>query len=184
LSGLTTNAVAARAGVGIGSLYDFFPTREAVVTALAQQRLEALRQDVEAALDEALRRSESDGLLLLLTLIVDRVVADRALFRALLREAPFLREVPEIQRAIGRLFDLGPLARERARNRTVSLEAAGETWLMSRMLAGAALDIAFADADAPARKVLVRELARLGFRMFAGRDPNPPQRTRKLRRTP
>lgn len=171
LSGLTTNEIAARAGVGIGSLYEFFPNREAVLAALAHERLEALRHEVDAALDEAIRRPEGEGLAFLLAFIVDRVAAQRALFRALLREAPFLREIPETQRAIASFFDLGALARRRAKHQRMSTEPAVDGWLMNRMLASGVLDIAFAESDAPARRALVRELARLAFRMFEGRDP-------------
>ena len=38
------------------------------------------------------------------------------------------------------------------------------------MVANAVLEIAFLDADAPERAVLVDELARLTFRMLRGRD--------------
>lgn len=171
LAGLNTNAIAARAGVGIGSLYEFFPSREAVLAALARERLVALRAEVAEGLEEALRRPEDEGVVFLLGLIVERVAAEKNLFRALLREAPFLRELPETRRAIADLFGLGPLARERALHAMASIEEAGDTWLMGRMLAGAVLDIAFAERGAPARAELVRELARLAFRMFAGRDP-------------
>lgn len=40
--GYTTNAVAARAGVSIGSVYQYFPNRDAVTRALIERRSEAL----------------------------------------------------------------------------------------------------------------------------------------------
>ena len=46
-SGLTTNAIAARAGASIGTLYQFFPNKDAIVAALAERYLECMRQVLE-----------------------------------------------------------------------------------------------------------------------------------------
>ncbi len=45
---LTTNAVALRAGVSIGSLYQYFPNREAILAAVARDHLDAVHQHVAA----------------------------------------------------------------------------------------------------------------------------------------
>ena len=45
---LTTNAVAVRAGVSIGSLYQYFPNREAVLAALAWQHLDRVYRHIAA----------------------------------------------------------------------------------------------------------------------------------------
>ena len=42
-SGFTTNAIAAQAQISIGSLYQFFPNKEAVVAALCDRLLEEMR---------------------------------------------------------------------------------------------------------------------------------------------
>ena len=49
---ITTNLIAERAGVSIGTLYQYFPTREAIVEAMATQE----RARVMRALDELLTR--------------------------------------------------------------------------------------------------------------------------------
>jgi len=49
LSGYNTNAVAARAGVSIGSLYQYFPGKDAIMDALARRETAALRGDIAAA---------------------------------------------------------------------------------------------------------------------------------------
>lgn len=59
--GYTTNAVAARAGVSIGSVYQYFPHRDSVTRALIERRSEALLAalldiDAAAAGREGLRR--------------------------------------------------------------------------------------------------------------------------------
>lgn len=47
---LTTNRVAERAGVSIGSLYQYFPNKEALVAALSKKHLDDIEATIEAAL--------------------------------------------------------------------------------------------------------------------------------------
>jgi AcrR family transcriptional regulator len=47
---VTTNAIAARAGSGMGSLYRFFPNKEAIVIALANRYMEGIEQVTQYAL--------------------------------------------------------------------------------------------------------------------------------------
>jgi AcrR family transcriptional regulator len=49
-AGYTTNAIAARAGVSIGSLYQYFPTKDAVTVALIAREQTALVRDATGAL--------------------------------------------------------------------------------------------------------------------------------------
>lgn len=53
LGGFTTNAIAEKAGVSVGSLYQYFPTKEAVLTMLIRRKREALIAALESARAEA-----------------------------------------------------------------------------------------------------------------------------------
>jgi AcrR family transcriptional regulator len=63
IGGYTTNAIAARAGVSIGSLYQYFPTKDAVTVALIErERTELVSEAMQAlALDD--RRQALHGLI-------------------------------------------------------------------------------------------------------------------------
>lgn len=50
LDGFNTNAVAERAGVSIGSLYQYFPSKDALTLALLQREAERFHADASAAL--------------------------------------------------------------------------------------------------------------------------------------
>jgi AcrR family transcriptional regulator len=56
LEGYTTNAIAAHAGVSIGSLYQYFPTKDAVTIALIERESAGIAQEVIVALGDADRR--------------------------------------------------------------------------------------------------------------------------------
>jgi AcrR family transcriptional regulator len=53
LAGFNTNAVAERAGVSIGSLYQYFPSKDAVLVALMEQSLTMFSEDLSEAIDGA-----------------------------------------------------------------------------------------------------------------------------------
>lgn len=56
LDGYTTNAIAERAGVSIGSLYQYFPTKDAVTVALIERERADLVQEASAVLAQPERR--------------------------------------------------------------------------------------------------------------------------------
>lgn len=165
LASATTNRIAREAGVGIGSLYEFFPGRDAILAVLCHRRLDALGKRAEAALESVNHRSPDEAVRIILSEIVEGVFADRWLFRVLLREAPFLRELPEIQWRIARLLELGRLERERRKGRRLSQSEQASNWLLGRMLAAAVVDVVFAGQQDPPRDVLKGELINLVVRM-------------------
>ncbi|MEG3144039.1 TetR/AcrR family transcriptional regulator [Sphingomonas sp. RT2P30] len=58
LVGYNTNAVAARAGISIGSLYQYFPDKDAIMIALARRETAGLRGDIhDARLDPGSREA-------------------------------------------------------------------------------------------------------------------------------
>jgi AcrR family transcriptional regulator len=97
---LSTNAVARRAGVSIGSLYQYFPNKEALVAALADRH----RTEVLASL--AVRFEEASSLPLeaavrhLVAGVVAAHATDVALHRALSEQTPRVGRLKELIEAI------------------------------------------------------------------------------------
>ena len=55
----TTNHIAAAAGVSVGSLYEYFPNKDAILVALVERQLDAMMAQLHAHLEET-RRSARD----------------------------------------------------------------------------------------------------------------------------
>jgi AcrR family transcriptional regulator len=173
---VTTNHIAERAGVGIGTLYEFFPNKESIVAALAERRLAGLVELVKDSVETALRLPDREAAGFLVRTIVEAVSSDRELYAVLLRQAPFLQRLPSMKLATHALFEFGRLAGERARHRMKLPQLEADTWLISRMVQSAVLEIAFLEEGTMDRKLLTDELVRLTFRMIQGRDPDGPTR--------
>jgi AcrR family transcriptional regulator len=78
--GVPLEEVARRAGVGIGTLYRHFPTRDAIIEAVYRHEVERLCDSAETLLQE---RSAGDALELWLHEFVDYVAAKRGMAEAL-----------------------------------------------------------------------------------------------------
>ena len=89
-SGTTTNRVAERAGISVGSLYQYFPSREALVAAVAQRYSETMKASLEALLVQTQADDLKTALNRLLRCITDVHAVDPDLSRILATELPRL----------------------------------------------------------------------------------------------
>lgn len=62
MSAFNTNAVAERAGVSIGSLYQYFPNKDAILVALIERRVHAFAEAMESLVGDMKGRSFAEDL--------------------------------------------------------------------------------------------------------------------------
>jgi AcrR family transcriptional regulator len=103
---LTTNRVAEVAGIGIASLYEYFPNKHSVVAAVIASTMEDVLVDIEAALDRAVTETPEAGLTTWISAMFLALDKRRALAATLLREVPFLHDVPAMRQLPKRLLGL------------------------------------------------------------------------------
>ncbi|HEY8616350.1 TetR/AcrR family transcriptional regulator [Phenylobacterium sp.] len=168
---LTTNAISERAGVSIGTLYEYFPNRESIVAALAAESCRRLVVRMAQAVEETVGLAPFAGVEHLIRAGVGALRAPENVFTVLLKEAPFVLRLPAFQEARAALTELCQDIRVRSPTRLELPEPQADTWLISQMLFSAMLEIAFLEGPPGRRAVLEHELARLTFRMALGRDP-------------
>jgi AcrR family transcriptional regulator len=167
---VTTNHIARQAGVSVGTLYEFFPNKEAIVAALAERQLGEMVAHVQQGLVLAFELEPRERVRFVIRRIVDHLAADRALFRVLL-QTPFVQQLPVSQRATHAAFEL---ARQASVGRAMNLpHLEADLWLITRIVYSAVLEIAFTEGLEHDRGVLTDELARLTYRMIHAADPAP-----------
>lgn len=132
---LTTNAVAERAGVSIGTLYQYFPNKEAILDALADREMADLSHRVLEVLKEPGAITPRERI----ARVVRAVMAGyggRPQVHRLVMEDSFRRGgarlVPLIQELVGFLSSTGPLAGD---GQAVKLSHA-EAFVMTNAFAG------------------------------------------------
>jgi len=169
--GLTTNHIAKAAGVGIGTLYDFFPDKESVVAVLAERLMAVSMAKMQAAFAESRNMGPWPGVVRLTEQAVANVVEERKLSYVLLRQIPFVMTLPMVATWRTAMTELAQDIRIAA-GATINLPAPKEdTWLIAQMLFNAILEIGFLDTSEEERRALTIGLARLTYRMAVGRDP-------------
>lgn len=86
--GLTTNAVATTAGVSIGSLYQYFPNKEALVGALIERHMEEMNALVLAELTRVALLPIAQGARAVIELTIRAHAIDPELHRVLTEQVP------------------------------------------------------------------------------------------------
>jgi AcrR family transcriptional regulator len=85
---LTTNRIAEVAGVSIGSVYQYFPDKRAIFTALHERHIQQIDRVIQGALVEHARSSLEDLMRAIIDAMVEAHTTDPELYEMLLQEVP------------------------------------------------------------------------------------------------
>ena len=86
--GLTTNAVAEQAGVSIGSLYQYFPSKEALVAALIEQHIEEMNAAILSELTRVAQLPMAQAVRAVIELTIRAHSVEPELHRVLTEQVP------------------------------------------------------------------------------------------------
>ena len=86
--GLTTNAVADAAGVSIGSLYQYFPSKEALVAALIEQHIEEMNSEILTELTRVAQLPMSQAVRAVIELTIKAHAVNPELHKILTEQVP------------------------------------------------------------------------------------------------
>ena len=86
--GLTTNAVAELAGVSIGSLYQYFPNKQALVAALIERRLDEKNANTHRELARVAQQPFPEAVRSMIRMTIENYAASPELSRVLIEQVP------------------------------------------------------------------------------------------------
>ncbi|MGB3372003.1 MAG: TetR/AcrR family transcriptional regulator [Rhodococcus sp. (in: high G+C Gram-positive bacteria)] len=104
--GLTTNRIAAEAGIGIGTVYRYFADKNELLTALRDRASVQITNELAAAVTTSLSFDQSVAVRQLFTLLVEAVERNEAIINALANEVPMGLQgniLPEVEGQLMRL---------------------------------------------------------------------------------
>ncbi len=157
----STNKVAERAGTSIGTLYEYFPSREALVTAVIERLAERLVARTLEALDQAIADPHEDQVRRWLATMVEALEREARLVRVIETQVPFTWEIPML-RELQRRLEAIAAARGQAIARITGRAYSPETvFLMTTIAKATVLQIATDRPRELDREVLIDEFARL-----------------------
>ena len=164
MEGLTTNAIAAKAGVCIGTLYQYFPNKEAILDALADHELRAMSGRVMAAMQDPALQTTQDRVATLVHAVAatygqrhaaHRLVMAHSLSRGSNRMAPLLSRL----RAL--------LSAERSTGAIRAALDPADAFVLSHAFTGALRAMITDSDEAPSQADIERSLTRLVVRFLS-----------------
>lgn len=93
---VTTNRIAERAGVGIGSLYQYFPNKESIVARVVTQWVETMAAEVADRLAGTTHLELAEAALSMVKALFDVVDRNRVKVRLILEVIPYAFQIPAV----------------------------------------------------------------------------------------
>lgn len=98
--------IAERAGVSVGSIYQYFPSKEALLAAVMERHLAEFDGHLQTALPIALDLPLADAIELLVDATVSAHLEDVALHQVLVQEAPRVGRLDRYHQSLERLMEM------------------------------------------------------------------------------
>lgn len=105
--GASTNRIADTARISPGSLYQYFPNKDAIVTAVIQRHCERIESHVHSHVVANLTAPPEVGVPATISVLLDALSSQPQLLRAMVEQTPRLESVVAFERQIGELSRAG-----------------------------------------------------------------------------
>ncbi|MBA56331.1 MAG: TetR family transcriptional regulator [Pseudomonadales bacterium] len=140
--GLTTNGIAERAGVSIGSVYEYFPGKEAIVAAVATRLVESMLDKMQAALQHAETLELEQAMQTWIYSLYSISREEHKLLKVLLFQVPFIYQVPAVAGMRTELFRLALVGASKTREQYLIQLSRESLYLITTMTGATLLQMA------------------------------------------
>lgn len=174
---LTTNHVADLAGVGIASLYEYFPNKHALVAEIVRHVLDELLADLGASTHLITSSPPDVALKTWLGSMYAAVAKRRGVVRVIVQEVPFLWEIPAVDQARRLMLELARSTRDLgARVSGTPRISDAMIYLLATMTGAAVLEAVLRPPSAHSAEELIESLAEIVNRVTGPREPTRARR--------
>ena len=173
--GCTTNLVAEVAGVGIGSLYEYFPHKEALVAAVVEREVDTFVATLEKEMLATLDRPFPEALRIALGTAFEKLEARRDLVRLLVVEYPYVGRVSALARLPRRVAELAGFCLRSRQNEHGFGDHPANHYVIATMLGGVYLSQTLAPLASVPREAVLDALVEILLRVLQHpHDVRPP----------
>jgi len=137
---LTTNHVADAAGVAIGSLYEYFGTKDAIVAEVVRRTVRAVASEIAESFQESLVVGMERGLRPLIRAMFAAIEARGKLVRVLFTSVPFLQEIEEVRELPKMMLAIARQGIPGATSSWLKRDAEAATYLLTVMVGAAVVE--------------------------------------------
>lgn len=173
---LTTNHVADLAGVGIASLYEYFPNKQALVAEIVRHVLDELLADLGRSTQLITTAPPAVALERWLGSMYAAVARRRGVVRVIVQEVPFLWEIPAVDNARTMLLALARSTRELGASIGTPPLPDAMIYLLATMTGAAVLEAVLRPPAKHTPEELIAALAEIVNRVTGGRGESPRHR--------
>jgi AcrR family transcriptional regulator len=165
---LTTNKIAQKAGFSIGTLYQYFPGKEAIVLAMSQRERERFMQAMQAALDGAVREKKDARAAIrdVVRLLVDSFAVGPRLRRTMVRMVWRLDHYEPITQAMREAAERQAMALASLDDARLRQPNPAMMFVVTRAVMGAIRNASLEDSPLLGTREFEDELVRLVWGLF------------------
>lgn len=102
----STNRIAERAGVSIGSLYEYFPNKDALVTALIERNTYDVLHSLMLTMEQSMKKEPEEAVRFWIAQMVAVLNEKADVVRASMNQIPYMMEIPAIKQLRSKLMAL------------------------------------------------------------------------------
>lgn len=156
--GTTTNHIAQRAGVGIASLYEYFPGKDAIVAQVAERLVARVMARLADGAQRVAEAGERDAIRLWIEWIHETVAREKALVAVFRDQVPFTDQLEPIQATGARLLLFSQEVRWRAGGFVRRELSDASLQLLINLVTSTILQVVLDPPDVATRRELLDEL--------------------------
>lgn len=159
-AGTTTNRIAERAGVGIASLYEYFPGKDAIVAQVAERLVDRVLARLADGAEHVMAAGEGDAVRVWIEWIHETVAREKALVAVFRDQVPYTDQLEPVQATSAKLVQFSQQVRLRAGGFVRRELSDASLQLLINLVTSTILQIVLDPPDGVTRRELLDELIR------------------------